>query len=181
MSADKEQLRRRMREEAKRHSPEERAAVSRQICERIRASDLWRDAKRVLLFVPTPDEPDISPLMKDGKQVSLPAFDEKLGRYEARAIRSERDLVPGRFGIPEPAATCALTNLSALDLVLAPGVAFALDGSRLGRGKGFYDRLLAQVQAIKIGVCFDWQVLAALPCDTHDVAMNHIVTPTLSA
>jgi 5-formyltetrahydrofolate cyclo-ligase len=179
MKADKEQLREKMREEARRHSPEQRAATSRQICERILALKPWANARSVLLFVPTASEPDISPLIKDGKQVSLPAFNEKLGCYEARLVQSENDLVPGRFGIPEPAASCPLTDLSTLDLVLAPGIAFALDGTRLGRGKGYYDRLLEQVQAIKIGVCFNWQVLPRIPRDSHDVKMDHIVTPTL--
>jgi 5-formyltetrahydrofolate cyclo-ligase len=179
MKADKEQLRQKMREEAKRHSPEQRAAASRQICERVLALKPWANAASVLLFAPTASEPDISPLMNDGKQVSLPAFNEKLGRYEARLVQSENDWAPGRYGIPEPATSCPLTDLSTLELVLAPGVAFTLDGTRLGRGKGYYDRLLAQVKAIKIGVCFDWQVLPRIPRDRHDVKMDHIVTPTL--
>jgi len=172
----KAELRRQMREEARRHSAEERAAASRQICERIRAQEVWQRAESVLLFVPTAHEPDVSPLIKDGKRVSLPSFNEKVGRYEAREIQSETDLVPGKFGIPEPKITCPLVDLSTLDLVLAPGVAFAQDGSRLGRGKGYYDRLLEQVKATKIGVCFDWQVLPSIPCDGHDVLMNYIVT-----
>jgi 5-formyltetrahydrofolate cyclo-ligase len=176
MKAEKDQLRQQMREEAKRHSAEERAAGSRRICELIRAQEVWQRAKATLLFVPTAHEPDISPLMKDGKGVSLPSFNEKLGRYEARLVKGEQDLVPGKFGIAEPKTTCPPTDLSTLDLVLAPGVAFATDGSRLGRGKGYYDRLLEQVKAIKIGVCFDWQVLSRIPCDGHDISMDYVVT-----
>lgn len=179
MNSDKEQLRQKIREEAKRHSAEERALKSKQLCERIRAHDLWKGVRKVLLFVPTPHEPDIWPLAADGKQVSLPAFNEKLGRYEARQIQNEQDLLTGRFGIREPKADCPITDLNTLDLVLAPGIAFALDGSRLGRGKGYYDRLLAAVRATKLGVCFDWQVLPTIPRDTYDVLMDHIVTPTL--
>jgi len=179
MNSDKDQLRQRMRDEAKRHSDAERAEASRQMCERIRAHELWKTAQKVLLFVPTPHEPDIWPLAADGKQISLPAFNEKLGRYEPRQIQNEQDLLIGRFGIREPKATCPITDLNTLDLALAPGVAFALDGSRLGRGKGYYDRLLAAMRATKLGVCFEWQVLPAIPRDSHDVLMDHIVTPTL--
>lgn len=174
MNAEKQELRARMREEASRRSADERADYSRQICDRVRRLDLWQNARAVLLFVPSAHEPDISPLMDEGKRVSLPRFNKQLGRYEAREVSGE--LVPGQFGIPEPAATSPLTT--GLDLIIAPGVAFALDGSRLGRGKGFYDRLLAQFNAVKIGVCFDWQIVPALPRDTHDVLMDHIVTPT---
>jgi 5-formyltetrahydrofolate cyclo-ligase len=178
-AAAKTELRARMREEAKRHSAEERAAASHAICDRIRAQPIWQAARSVLLFAPTATEPDIWPLRMDGKRVSLPSFNEQLGQYEARDILRQDDLVPGQFGILEPAATGPLTALSTLDLVLAPGIAFALNGGRLGRGKGYYDRLLAQVKAIKIGVCFDWQMLPRIPRDGHDVVMDHIVTPTL--
>jgi len=177
MNAEKRELRDKMREEAKRHSTEERADASQQICERIRTQAVWKQANKVLLFVPTSHEPDIWPLVKDRKQVSLPAFNAQLGRYEAREIKDDNDLVVGQFGIQEPKSTCPLADLSTLDLVLAPGIAFALDGSRLGRGKGYYDRLLEKVHAPKIGVSFDWQVLPRIPRDGHDVAMDCIVMP----
>ena len=179
MNSTKQQLREQMRAESKRHSAEERAKAAREICERIRAHELWKRAHRVLLFIPTPLEPDIWALAKEGKHVSVPAFNEHLGRYEARQIQGEQDLVAARFGIREPRATCPLTDLQTVDLVLAPGIAFARDGTRLGRGKGYYDRLLAVVRATKVGVCFDWQVLPTIPRDPHDVSMDHIVTPTL--
>ena len=172
MKAD---LRQRIREEAARHL-EERIADSRQICRRIRGQTVWREAKKVLLFVPIATEPDISDLMNDGKRVSLPSFNEQAGQYQAREISGRDDLVVGRFGILEPRPKCSLTDLGALDLVLAPGVAFALDGSRLGRGKGYYDRLLARIKVPKCGVCFDWQVLPEIPCDGHDVLMDYIAT-----
>src|SRR3954466_3985595 len=101
MNTLKAELREKMREEAKRHSPEERADASRRICDRIRSHGFWKNASKVLLFVPTSHEPDIWPLAKDGKQISLPSFNAQLGRYEAREIQGEHDLVAGRFGIRE--------------------------------------------------------------------------------
>src|SRR5687767_2051570 len=108
----KAELRQRMREEAKRHSAEERAAASRAICERIRAHAVWREARSVLLFVPLKSEPDIWPLRNDGKRISLPSFNAKLAQYEPRDIPREDDLVPGQFGILEPAESCPRTDLS---------------------------------------------------------------------
>jgi len=177
MNSQKDELRKRIREETKRHSIEECAEGSRRVRERIRAQPVWKNATKVLLFVPTSHEPDIWRLAQDVKQVSLPAFNEKLGRYEARRIQGEEDLVVGQFGIREPKSACSLTDLNSLDLVLAPGLAFALDGSRLGRGKGYYDRLLEKLRGTKIGVCFEWQLQPQIPCDGHDVAMNYIATP----
>ena len=176
MNNQKDELRRRMRAEAKRHSDQERAAGSKEICQRIQAQAIWQRAQSVLLFVPTASEPDISELLKAGKDVSLPAFNEKRAQYEARAISGPQDLVPGQFGILEPKPECPLLELNTLNLILAPGLAFALDGTRLGRGKGFYDRLLARITAPKCGVCFDWQVRPAIPWDAHDVLMDYIVT-----
>jgi 5-formyltetrahydrofolate cyclo-ligase len=65
-----------------------------------------------------------------------------------------------------------------LDLVLAPGVAFDLQGHRLGRGKGFYDRLLADVRGVKCGVAFDEQIVDAVPVGPLDVGVDCLVTPT---
>ena len=73
------------------------------------------------------------------------------------------DLEPGQFGVLEPRAACPAVPLNALDLILVPGVGFAPDGRRLGRGKGYYDRLLAGFQGTKCGIAFDWQVAMEIP------------------
>jgi 5-formyltetrahydrofolate cyclo-ligase len=88
------------------------------------------------------------------------------------------DLQPGAFGISEPAPGCEVVDLKTLDLVLVPGVGFALNGFRLGRGKGHFDRLLAQIPGFKCGVAFDWQVAVEIPTEPHDVQLNCILTPT---
>jgi 5-formyltetrahydrofolate cyclo-ligase len=63
-------------------------------------------------------------------------------------------------------------------LVLVPGVAFDLRGRRLGRGKGFYDRLLADAGGLKCGVAFDEQIVTEIPVEPHDVSVDCILTPT---
>ena len=65
-----------------------------------------------------------------------------------------------------------------LDLILVPGVAFDPGGHRLGRGKGFYDRLLAGMRGTKCGVALEEQIVAAIPVEPLDVRMNFILTPT---
>ena len=74
--------------------------------------------------------------------------------------------------------TCAPALLNSLDLVLVPGVAFDLHGRRLGRGKGYYDQLLAGVCGTTCGVAFDEQIVREVPLEPHDVLMNCILTPT---
>ena len=73
---------------------------------------------------------------------------------------------------------CARFPLKHLDLALVPGVGFDVTGHRLGRGRGFYDRLLAEFSGIKCGVAFDHQFVAQIPAEKHDVRMNCILTPT---
>jgi 5-formyltetrahydrofolate cyclo-ligase len=75
-------------------------------------------------------------------------------------------------------ARCLAQPVNKLDLVLVPGVAFDLHGRRLGRGKGFYDQLLATVRGTTIGAAFEQQVVREVPVEPHDVYLNCILTPT---
>src|SRR5204863_2517253 len=88
------------------------------------------------------------------------------------------DLKIGRFGIREPAEHCPPISLNRLDFILVPGVAFDLTGRRLGRGKGFYDQLLAAVSGTTCGVAFDEQIVREIPVAPHDIRVNCILTPT---
>ncbi len=63
-----------------------------------------------------------------------------------------------------------------IDLIIVPGIAFDKSLNRLGRGKAYYDKLLKDSKAIKIGVCFDFQLLESVPVDKYDVKMDLIIT-----
>lgn len=160
----------------------DRAAGSRSLCDRLRAQRQWALAHSVLLFAPLADEPDVWLLLEaalaEGKRVALPSFVAGTNTYTARRIVDPaRDLVIGKFGIREPAALSPEMELNQLDLVLVPGVAFDTHGRRLGRGKGFYDRLLAGVRGTKCGVAFDEQIVDGVPVGPQDIPLNCILTP----
>jgi len=143
---------------------------------------VWTAAKSVMLFSPLPDEPPIGELLSLGlrndKTVCLPRYLPESDRYEAARVRDiERDLITARFGILEPTPTCPAISLNQLDLVFVPGVAFAPCGARLGRGRGFYDRILAAVTGERIGVGFSEQLLAEIPMEEHDARLTGVVTP----
>jgi 5-formyltetrahydrofolate cyclo-ligase len=110
--------------------------------------------------------------------MAVPRLDLASGTYEAARLMTCSQLVPGRFGVPEPEAGCPAVPLNQLDLILVPGVGFDSAGRRLGRGKGFYDRLLAQVRGHKCGVAFEQQLVTELPEEPHDVRVDSILTPT---
>ena len=164
-------------------SGEARATFSRQACERLQQQVIWRAAKCILFFDPLENEVDVRVLIDSviaqNKIAALPKFLPEKNAYGAfRVENREHDCALGKFGIAEPGASCLALDLKQLDLVLVPGVAFDLAGRRLGRGRGFYDRLLAEVRGTKCGVAFDQQIAAEVPIDPHDIILDCIVTPT---
>jgi 5-formyltetrahydrofolate cyclo-ligase len=176
-------LRRGTRQKLQAMSPGQQAAASARACALLQSQTLWQQAQSVLFFAPLPGEPDVWPLLESalaaGKTAALPRFDAADACYQAcRIDQPAADLCTGRFGIREPAPHCAERQLKRLDLILVPGVAFDLRGRRLGRGRGFYDQLLAAVSGKTCGVAFDEQIVAAVPVEPHDIHLNCILTPT---
>lgn len=163
--------------------PEARQRESGRLCARLSVSGVWRAARTILFYAPLPDEPDVWPLLApslaEGRTVGLPRYLPGLGNYEARRVRViPGDLSPGEFGIREPSEVCPHLDLERFDLILVPGLGFDLAGGRLGRGRGFYDRMVAAVRGIKCGVAFDEQITPKVPMQSGDVRMNAVVTPS---
>jgi 5-formyltetrahydrofolate cyclo-ligase len=182
-ATSKAELRRVLRAALANIPPSERTEASAQARALLRRQTVWQEARSILFYAPMPAEPDVSPLLEEalatGKTVVLPRFLAETGAYEACQVKNlARDCAPGKFGITEPAAHAAPFPLKRLDFVLAPGLGFNLSGQRLGRGRGFYDRLLARISAPKCGVAFDSQVVGTIPAEAHDIHMNFILTPT---
>jgi len=183
LAESKTALRAGLRAELKALAADDRTSASAKLCARVRASAAWQNARAVLLFFPVASEPDISPLLDDalaaGKLLALPRFNAATNAYAAvRVIDPVRELVVGPFQVHEPVAACPVEPLNRLDLALVPGLGFDARGHRLGRGKGHYDRLLAGFTGMKIGVAFDFQIVAEVPREPHDIALDAVVTPT---
>jgi 5-formyltetrahydrofolate cyclo-ligase len=180
---EKRELRQKLRAFLNTLPDTEGEAASLGTCAQLRQQSVWKGARAVLFYAPLAGEIDLTPMLDEGlragKVIALPRFIVETGAYDAFQIRDATgDCAPGEFGISEPKAQCAPFPLMQLDLVLAPGVGFDLAGCRLGRGRGFYDRLLAQISGIKCGVAFDRQIVERIPAEKHDVHMNCILTPT---
>lgn len=92
-------------------------------------------------------------------------------------IDATEDLSPGAMGIREPLADLPRVEVGEIDAFLCPGLAFDLRGGRLGRGRGFYDRMLAGARsnALKMGVCFPQQIVPDTFAQAHDIAMDGIL------
>lgn len=84
-------------------------------------------------------------------------------------------LALGSFHIEEPTGD-ETVSIDDIELIITPGVAYDRRGGRLGRGKGYYDRLLAGSKAVKIGVGYDFQLVDEIPQEPHDVRMDAVIT-----
>lgn len=176
-------LRAQFRESLASISSAERDRAAAQVFNKIQARAEWRTAETVMLFVPLSDEINILPLLDEAihhhKTLVLPRFNETTGFYEPAVVRNlAGELTVGQHGVSEPVSDCALCPVNRLDVTVVPGLGFGRDGRRLGRGKGFYDRLLAGVSGLFWGVGHDVQLTDQLPFESHDVVMNCIVTPS---
>jgi 5-formyltetrahydrofolate cyclo-ligase len=179
----KADLRRQLRLNLKNLSGAARTRASADAVERLRGQPIWQKAGTVLFYSAIGGELDLSALMEStlesGKTVLLPRFATDTGIYEAvRVTDLKRDCAPGKFGISEPGPLSQICPLNTLDLALVPGLGFDLAGRRLGRGLGYYDRLLSRITGAKCGVAFDQQILGEIPAEGHDVRMDFILTPT---
>lgn len=158
-----------------------RRRASRAICRRLASVSAWRRARTVFAYAAAGAEADPGPLVRAALRAGrVVAFPRTLagGRLEFHRVVSFADLVTGAHGILEPPAARATRVLPGPgDLLLVPGVGFAPDGIRLGRGGGHYDRVLARRRgAVAIGLGFERQILPALPRGPHDVSLDALVT-----
>jgi 5-formyltetrahydrofolate cyclo-ligase len=183
LNQQKAALRQRVRFELAAVLPSQRAAAAAKASALLKRQPVWNAAETLLFFAPLPEELDIWPLLGEalaaGKTIGLPRYASATDAYIACRIQNLRgDIEPGQFGIREPVSACEQLPLDGLDLILVPGVAFDLAGRRLGRGRGFYDRLLAAVRGTKCGVAFDEQIVSEVPAGPLDVRVNCLLTPT---
>jgi 5-formyltetrahydrofolate cyclo-ligase len=116
-------------------------------------------------------------ILKKGKALYLPVFLQD-GYLLARVKDLNKDLKEGKFGILEPKESCERLSLyekNDLNLWLVPGVAFTKEGGRLGRGGGYYDRLLQGATGHKLGLGYSFQKAPFLNLKSHDVEMTGVV------
>lgn len=136
-------------------------------------SETYKTAKVIMSYVSFRGEFDTSiinkQIIEDKKTLLLPKTYEE-GVMKAFEIRDLNKLKKNDFGIFEPLET----NEKEPDLIIVPGVAFDLEGHRLGFGAGYYDRFLGEKSIKTIAFCYDFQVLDVLPKDEHDIPVDEI-------
>ncbi len=133
----------------------------------------------IAAFAALPDEPDLLPLL-----ATLPGCRWVLPRVagpaeiELHLVTGPGDLASGAFGIPEPDTAAPKVLPGEIDVFLCPGLAFDSAGRRLGRGRGYYDRLLAAARpdAELVGIAPSGRIVAAVPALPHDIRMGWLAS-----
>lgn len=81
----------------------------------------------------------------------------------------------GSFHIEEPTGN-DIEDIDNIELIIVPGIAYDNRGNRVGRGKGYYDRLLSRTKATKIGIGYDFQLVDEIDSEPHDITMDIVIT-----
>ena len=164
-----------------------RAEASRHACERLASDRRFTDASSVMLYMPMRSELDVTSLavaaLSQGKRVSVQRNDAAQGTLTPVGVDSidPSAMPPDAMGVRTPSGGREVAPDS-LDLVVVPGVAFDRVGHRLGRGAGYYDRFLARLspRTATAGICFDEQLVDAVPHGDHDRTVDCVITPSLT-
>lgn len=159
----------------------ERKALSARIMEQLEKNDAFIRAGVVLMYYSLPDEVYTHALVDKWsreKKILLPVVKDKTD-MEIRVYTGKNDLKEGAFHIFEPSGEL-FTEYDKIETAVIPGIAFDEAGHRLGRGGGYYDRLLPKLRnAYKLGVCFPFQLLDEVPYESYDSVMDEVVTAKL--
>lgn len=167
-----------MRELKRAVTPEEKLRRSETVMRGVEALPEFQRARVVLLYWSMTDEVQTHAFVErwyKEKTLLLPCVDGDDLRL--RQYTGPECMVAGeQFGIGEPSGE-EWTDLDAVELIVVPGVAFDRQNNRMGRGRGFYDRLLKSTpNAVKVGVAYDFQILDSIPVEPHDVKMDRVIT-----
>ena len=133
-------------------------------------------ADRILMYHSLPDElstRDFLAKWRGRKHFYLPRVN---GVNLEILPYDEQRLQLGSFHIEEPTGTDT-ASIDDMEMIVVPGVAYDGEGRRVGRGKGYYDRLLASSRAHKVGVAYDFQFIEeGIETEPHDVSVDVVIT-----
>jgi 5-formyltetrahydrofolate cyclo-ligase len=159
-------------------------ALSTLVQQRVLSSQAYLSATKIVLYAPLTGEVETALIAADAlrshRRLYYPIVNREHRRIRLRAVSDLSELAPGAFGILEPAAAGALEagELGPAALVCVPGVTFTPAAARLGRGGGYYDRLLAALsaEAVTVGLGYSFQLIDRLPEQLHDRRLKLVVT-----
>lgn len=174
---EKNEIRRKIRAMKSMLLENEKLSAAEEAFARLEQSAAFLMARNILMYHSLPDELSTHSFLKkwsDRKNFFLPrvnGVDLDILPYD------ESRLELGAFHIEEPTGENTV-EINEIEVIIVPGIAYDSKGNRLGRGKGFYDRLLAETKATKIGIAYDFQIMEEIPSEPHDISMDIIISPS---
>ncbi len=178
MPMEKKELRKIVRAAKSAVPLEEKIRRSMPIMQQVEQLTSFRNANTVLLYWSMDDEVYTHDFVKrwyKEKTLLLPCVDGD--ELLLRQYTGPDSMQPGpQFGIPEPVGP-VFEALEQVQMIVVPGVAFDHNKNRMGRGRGFYDRLLKSTpNAVKVGVAFSFQLFDTIPTEPFDVPMDEVIS-----
>ncbi|HPE17047.1 MAG TPA: 5-formyltetrahydrofolate cyclo-ligase [Tenuifilaceae bacterium] len=154
----------------------EMEAASKKIFAQVEQVAEFKNAKNVLAYWSLPDEVDTHNFVVEWHKIKTISLPVVAGANLELCIFSGMECMKktGSFGILEPTGT-EIVDPNDIEVAIVPGMAFDMEGNRLGRGKGFYDSLLQNKNIYKIGVCFEFQLLEKVATSPHDIPMDKVI------
>jgi 5-formyltetrahydrofolate cyclo-ligase len=156
---------------------------SNEIIARLQELPIFDDASTILTYISFGTEVNTHGLIKslladENREVLVPVVaDRKRHTLILVALHNWTDLCTGTYGILEPIEQVRTPRPPAdVDFCLVPGLAFDVQGNRVGYGGGYFDRLLQTVKGHKAGIAYDFQVLDQVPCEKHDERVDMVLT-----
>lgn len=154
--------------------------ASQTVCKSLAKREEFINADTVLLYYPIKNEISPMPLfeicLKMGKKVAFPVCQNDTLSLVFKAVSSIDELSRSAFGLFEPNEGCETVELTQNTLCVVPALAFARDGHRLGYGKGFYDRFLANFHGTSVGLSYSALLLCEILHEKHDIPLDMIIT-----
>lgn len=150
--------------------------ASAMICRHIQNWGFFQEAEIILTYMPMRREVDLTPLLTQfpEKEWVIPRI--RKGGEMIFQVYNPAQLVLHPYGMLEPALQCPVITPDEIQLALVPGLAFDLNGWRLGYGGGFYDRFLCSYHGSYAGITYQTLLKENVPHNAHDIAMQFVVT-----
>ena len=163
---------------------EVRATNNEKICKNMTASATFRYADVLLMYYPKPDEIDIRPIAEAawaaGKKVAFPRCNPADHPMVFHFVNSFDELEPGSYNIMEPPVDSPAFDVAEAETgnvaCVVPAVVFDKKGYRIGYGGGYYDKYLKDKTCIKIGLCYDFQIIDSIIPNIHDIPVDIIIS-----
>ena len=172
----KSELRKQVLQEMKAISREQKQAIDQALTEHFLHHLFYQEAKTIAIYLSFPHEFQthelIEQALRDGKKVLIPKTYPK-GRMDF-VVYDPQQLVKTSFGLLEPQGDLEVVDVSQIDLIHVPGLAFTREGYRIGYGGGYYDRYLKHFPGHTLSTVYPCQIQEFIP-DDHDIPVQEVL------